>query len=68
MSTWTATPDGTIPSLFLKDRRHTLVDDNLIIDLYWQRNEQAVAETEAKYGPYCRSIAYGILQNNQDTE
>ena len=51
MSTWTATPDGTIPSLFLKDRRHTLVDDNLIIDLYWQRNEQAVAETEAKYGP-----------------
>ena len=44
------------------------MDDNLIIDLYWQRNEQAVAETEAKYGPYCRSIAYGILQNNQDTE
>ena len=44
------------------------MDDNLIIELYWQRNQQAVSETEIKYGPYCRSIAYGILQNNQDTE
>ena len=44
------------------------MDDNLIIELYWQRNQLAVSETEIKYGPYCRSIAYGILQNNQDTE
>ena len=40
------------------------MDDNLIIELYWQRNQLAVSETEIKYGPYCRSIAYGILQND----
>ena len=37
------------------------MDDNLIIELYWQRNQLAVSETEIKYGPYCRSIAYGTV-------
>ena len=44
------------------------MDDNQIIALYWQRNEQAISETETKYGSYCRSIVYGILQNGADTE
>lgn len=44
------------------------MDDSLIIDLYWNREEQAISETERKYGAYCRSIAYGILQDRQDTE
>lgn len=44
------------------------MDDKKIIDLYWQRNETAIDETAAKYGPYCHSIAYNILDNNADAE
>lgn len=44
------------------------MDDNLIVDLYWNRSEAAISETDRKYGPYCRSIAYGILQNREDSE
>lgn len=44
------------------------MDDNLIIDLYWKRCESAIAETSAKYGRYCRKIAYDILADAQDAE
>lgn len=44
------------------------MDDNKIIDLYLRRSETAVAETAAKYGGYCYSIAYNILTNNEDAE
>lgn len=44
------------------------MDDQSIIELYSRRDENAVSETEAKYGAYCLSIAYGILQNHEDAE
>ncbi len=44
------------------------MDDKSIVDLYWQRNEQAISETSSKYGNYCYSIAYNILNNNEDAE
>lgn len=44
------------------------MDDNGIIALYWARDEKALEESNTKYGGYCRSIAYHILQNNEDTE
>ena len=44
------------------------MNDQQIIDLYWARNEQAITETEDKYGSYCRTVAWNILQNKQDTE
>ncbi len=44
------------------------MEDKSIVELYWQRNEQAIAETEKKYGGYCHSIAYNILYNNEDAE
>lgn len=44
------------------------MDDNLIIELYWKRCESAIAETSAKYGRYCRKIAYDILADAQDAE
>ena len=31
-------------------------------------DEQAIAITTEKYGPYCYSIAYGILHNDEDSE
>ena len=42
--------------------------DHEIISLYWQRSESAIAETEAKYGKLCHSVAYGVLKNNEDAE
>lgn len=44
------------------------MDDSKIIQLYHQRNEQAISETDAKYGAYCRAIAYRILYSTEDTE
>lgn len=42
--------------------------DHEIIDLYWERKENAISETAKKYGKYCHSISYNILHNNEDAE
>ena len=44
------------------------MDDELIVQLYWDRSENAISETDRKYGAYCNSIAYGILQSKEDAE
>ncbi len=49
-------------------RRRQEVDDRTIIQMYWDRNEEAIDKTRDKYGRYCYSIAYGILHNNEDAE
>ena len=42
------------------------MEDKQIVDLYWERSESAIAETEKKYGRYCHYIAYHILENDED--
>lgn len=44
------------------------MEDTKIIDLYWERSEQAIVETDQKYGQYCRSIANNILHSKEDVE
>ena len=44
------------------------MEDSEIVRLYFARSEQALVETQAKYGAYCYSIAYNILANSQDAE
>ena len=44
------------------------MDDNVILDLYWERSENAIAETAKKYGAYCYTIANNILSDQQDSE
>ena len=44
------------------------MEDLQIIDLYWQRDEQAIRETDGKYGPLCHRIAINILSSFQDSE
>ena len=44
------------------------MDDDKIIDLYWNRDENAIAETRNKYENYCFSISRSILHNQQDCE
>lgn len=44
------------------------MEDSAIVDLYWQRSDRAIPETEIKYGRYCHTIAYNICSNNEDAE
>lgn len=44
------------------------MDDAKIVQLYWDRNEQAIPATAGKYGNYCTSIAKNILGNKEDAE
>lgn len=44
------------------------MEDKRIVELYWERSEQAIAETAAKYGPYCHYISYNILHSHEDAE
>ena len=44
------------------------MDDEMIVDLYWNRDENAISVSIDKYGNYCRSIAINILGNTEDSE
>ena len=42
------------------------MEDQAIVALYFQRAEQAIAETIQKYGSLCRSIAQNLLPVRQE--
>ena len=44
------------------------MDDQRIIELYFDRDESAIAETQKKYGAYCHTVAAAILSDARDTE
>ena len=44
------------------------MEDHRIIELYWQRNESAIQESQSKYGAYCAAIAGSILHAAEDAE
>ena len=44
------------------------MEDKMIVDLYWQRDERAISFTADKYGHYCNTIANNILRNACDAE
>lgn len=44
------------------------MQDDMIVDLYWQRDENAIRETERKYGRYLFKIAYNILYDCEDSK
>ena len=44
------------------------MDDNKILDLYFARSEQAIVQTDQKYGHYCFHIASRILSDPADAE
>lgn len=49
-----------------KKREH--LPDEAIIDLYWDRNERAIEETDRKYGKYLFAVAYNIVYDSMDCE
>ena len=44
------------------------MDDEKIIEMFFDRNELALNETEQKYGRYCFAVSYRILNSNEDSE
>lgn len=44
------------------------MDDEAIVDLFFQRSESAVDETKQKYGAFIKGIAMRILKNRSDAE
>ena len=44
------------------------MEDHNIVDLYWFRDENAISETDKKYGSYCNTIANNILYNLEDSK
>lgn len=43
------------------------MEDSKIVELYWQRNESAISETQQKYGNYLIKIAFNILADIEDS-
>ncbi len=44
------------------------MEDAQIVDLYWQRSDEAIPQTEIKYGRYCRTVANNVLGDVLDAE
>lgn len=45
-----------------------MVDDERIIELFFQRSEQAIRELDTKYGKACHTLSYNIVSDKQDAE
>lgn len=43
------------------------MEDAGIVELYWARNEDAIAQTKTKYGAYLTKVAYNILSDPEDS-
>ena len=44
------------------------MEDSTIVALYWARDEEAIRQTQIKYGRYCYAIAYSILRSREEAE
>ena len=45
-----------------------MIDDEKIIEMFFERSEQGIRELDIKYGKICRSLSYNIVNNRQDAE
>ena len=44
------------------------MDEQTLIGLYWERSQEAIAQTDRMYGPLCRKIAGKFLHHAEDVE
>ena len=52
----------------LQPNETATMSDVQIVELYWQRNEQAIKETDIKYKKFLLSVAYNIVHDTCDSE
>lgn len=45
-----------------------MIEDEKIIELFFERSEQAIRELDNKYGKVCHALSYNIVNNRQDAE
>ena len=45
-----------------------MIDDEKIIELFFERSEQAIQELDIKYGKICHSLSYNIVNSRRDAE
>ena len=45
-----------------------MIDDEKIIEMFFERSEQAVRELDNKYGKICHHLSFNIWNNRQDAE
>lgn len=45
-----------------------MINDEKIIDLFFERSEQGIRELDNKYGAICHNLSYNIVNNRQDAE
>ncbi len=48
--------------------KQAVMSDEKIVELYWQRDEQAIKETDIKYRRFLISVAHNIVQDMRDSE
>ncbi|MBQ8345502.1 MAG: sigma-70 family RNA polymerase sigma factor [Clostridia bacterium] len=51
-----------------EQERGRFLEDDEIVELYWGRDEEAIRETDRKYGKYLYTIAYHIVHDRSDCE
>ncbi len=44
------------------------MEDFKIVNLYWERSERAIAETQNKYSRMMHSLSYSVLSSHEDAE
>ena len=52
----------------LQVKAKSTMSDEQIVELYWQRDEQAIKETDSKYKIFLLSVAYNIVGDTRDSE
>lgn len=45
-----------------------MIDDEKIIDLFFERDQQGIRELDNKYGKICHNLSYNIVNSRQDAE
>ena len=52
----------------LQTKQAATMSDEQIVALYWQRDEQAIRQTDIKYKKFLLSVAYNIVHDVYDSE
>ncbi len=45
-----------------------MIEDEKIIELFFERSEKCIQELDIKYGKVCHKLSYNIVNNRQDAE
>ena len=45
-----------------------MIDDEKIIEMFFERSEQGLRELDIKYGKICHNLSYNIVNSRQDAE